>query len=147
MRREKVARHCFIVTNSDIIFKTILPIIPSYSHQLFSCGALVILFFYAQTIKNTAQEKNSHLFSLIKLRNNKKTKTLYNSLYICFEKTHLIMTLSSWCWSNSLTKLSGNMPDLPLAATTPCHQPPVCFLMFVIIAPFTKFSSSGSLAW
>lgn len=48
--------------------------------------------------------------------------------------------------SNMRTKLSGNMPVMPLAFNVPCHQPPGICLMRWMMAPFCRSSSSGSFA-
>lgn len=48
--------------------------------------------------------------------------------------------------SRMRTKLSGNMPDLPVDVNVPSHQPPDCCFMLLIMAPFTNVNSSDSFA-
>lgn len=48
--------------------------------------------------------------------------------------------------SKTRTKLSGNMPVLPVAANVPSHQPPGCTFTQLIMAPLTNVSSSVSFA-
>lgn len=48
--------------------------------------------------------------------------------------------------SKTRTKLSGNMPALPVDANVPNHHPPGCIFMLFRMAPLTNVSSSASFA-